>query len=154
MQYYISSLEENMVQCYRSSLSDFLTIWPDLVLAPSVVPLLNLVTGCLSVGPEVLALTSLTGLTTLPDTGTDPGFDTLPLIGIGFTLGVDKGVKVMDKGQMSCLLCETMVPDSVSIRYAQSCWCSAGEASFSLNGVHKYSRRPSLHLVLVYLHFS
>ena len=29
---------------------------------------------------------------------------------------------------------------------------SAGEASFTLNGVHKYSRRPSLQLVLVYIH--
>ena len=117
MQYYISSPEENKVQCYRSSLSGFLTIQPDLVLAPSVVPIYNLVTGCLSVGPEVLALASLAGLTTLPENGTDPGFDTLPLLGIGFTLGLGKGVKVMDEGRMSRLLCETMVPDTVSIRY-------------------------------------
>ena len=87
-------------------------------------PLLDLATGCLSVGPEVLALASLTGLTTLPDTGTDPGFHMMPSLGIGFTLGLGKGVKVKDDGQMSCLLCETMVPDSVSIRYALSCWHS------------------------------
>ena len=83
-----------------------------------MVPLFNLVTGHLSVGPEVLALASLAGLTTLPDTGTDPGFVTLPLLGIGFTLGLGQGVKVKDEGQMSCLLCETMAPDAVSIRYA------------------------------------
>ena len=124
MQYYISSLEENKVQCYRSSLSGFLTICPDLVLAPLVVPLFNLVTGCLSVGPEVVALESLAGLTALPDNGTDPGFDTLPLLGIGFTLGLGKGVKVKDEGRTSWLLCETTVPDSVSIRYTQSCWHS------------------------------
>ena len=63
-----------------------------------MVPLFNLVTGHLSVGPEVLALASLAGLTTLPDTGTDPGFDTLPLLGTGFTLGLGKGVKVKDDG--------------------------------------------------------
>ena len=62
-----------------------------------MVPLLDLATGCLSVGPKVLALASLTGLTTLPDTGTDPGFDTMPLLGIGFTLGLGKGVKVKDE---------------------------------------------------------
>ena len=82
----------------RSSLLGFLTMQPDLVLAPTVVPLLDLATGCLSVGPEVLALASLTGLTTLPDTGTDPRFDTMPLLGIGFTLGLGKGVKVKDDG--------------------------------------------------------
>ena len=63
-----------------------------------MVPLLDLATGCLSVGPEVLALASLTGLTTLPDTGTDPGFDMMPSLGIGFTLGLGKGVKVKDDG--------------------------------------------------------
>ena len=87
-------------------------------------PLLDLATGHLSVGPEVLASASLTGWTTLPDTGTDPGFDTTPLLGIGFTLGLGEGVKVKDDGRMSCLLHETMVPDSVSIRYALSCWHS------------------------------
>ena len=97
---------------------------PDLVLAPSVVPPLHLVTGCLSVRPEVLALASLAGLTILPNTGTDPGFDTLPLLGIGFTLGLGKGGKVKYEGQMSCLLHETIVPDSVLIRYALSCWHS------------------------------
>ena len=81
-----------------------------------MVLLLNLVTGCLSIGQEVLALASLAGLTTLPDTGTDPGFEILPLLGISFTLGLGKGVKAKDEGQMSCLLCETMVPDSVSIK--------------------------------------
>ena len=98
MQYYISSLEENKVQCYRSSLSGFLTIQPDLVLAPLVVPLFNLVTEHLYVGPEVLALVSLAGLTTLPDNGIVPGFDTLPLLGIGLTLGLGKGVTVKDEG--------------------------------------------------------
>ena len=83
----------------------------DLVLAPTVVPLLDLATGCLSVGPEVLALASLTGLITLPDTGTDPGFDMMSSLGIGFTPGLGKGVKVKDDRQMSCLLCETIVPD-------------------------------------------
>ena len=71
---------------------------PDLVLTPTVVPLFNLATGCLSVGPEVLAVASLTGLTTSPDTGTDPGFDIMPLLGIGFTHGLGKGMKVKDDG--------------------------------------------------------
>ena len=83
-----------------------------------MVLLLNLNTSCLSVGPEVLALASLAGLTTLPDTGTDPGFEILPSLDIGFTLGLGKGVKVKDEGRMSHLLHETMVPDSVAIRYA------------------------------------
>ena len=39
------------------------------------------------------------------------------IICIGFTLGLGKGVKVEDEGQISHLLHETMVPDSVSIRY-------------------------------------
>ena len=63
-----------------------------------MVLLLNIVTGYLSVGPEILALASLAGLITLPDTVTDPGFDTLPLLGIGFTHGLSKGVKVKDEG--------------------------------------------------------
>ena len=67
---------------YRWSLLGFLTMQPDLVLAPTVVPLLDLATGHLSVGPVVLGFASLTGLTTLLDTGTDPGFDTMPLLGI------------------------------------------------------------------------
>ena len=75
---------------YRSSLLGFLTMQLDLVLAPTVVPLLDLATGHLSVGPEVLALASLTGLTTLLDTGTDPWFDTMSLLGVGFTLGLGK----------------------------------------------------------------
>ena len=68
---------------------------PDLGLAPTVVPLPGLATGCLSTGPKVLVLDSLTGLTTLPDTGIDPGFDTLLLSGIDF---LGKGVKVKDDG--------------------------------------------------------
>ena len=67
---------------------------PDLVLALTVVPLPGLATACLSVGPEVLAWANLTtGFTTLPDTGTDPEFDTMPLLGTGFTHGLGKGVK-------------------------------------------------------------